>query len=332
MSTTIPATLHRIWAYPKLWQLRLLVWSLLMVATGFLVVHAEVRGPQLPDGVVVRGGIRYRQLSDGPLHLDVYQPAGREPREGWPAIVAIHGGGWRGGSRTEYGPSVARLAQHGYVVFAVDYRLSRPGTASWPGNIDDVRAAVRWIRRYGRNYGANPDWIAAIGASAGGHLAALLGTEPAPHPPSLEGETPPADVAPPRVKAIVDFYGPADLRSLAKNPNLAVSCLYPLIGGGPQAFPDRYDQASPVAHVSSDDPPMLLIHGREDVRVPLGQSEELAAALRSAGVPHRLIVVDGARHGFGFVVGERGERDLLPEILAFLDAARTATAGREPRS
>jgi dipeptidyl aminopeptidase/acylaminoacyl peptidase len=116
----------------------------------------------------------------------------------------------------------------------------------------------------------------------------------------------------------VDFYGPADLRGLLESRRETGGPIHLFLGGGPDRFPGRFEAASPVRHVSSDDPPMLLIHGADDPLIPVAQSEALAATLEAAGVPHRLIVVEGARHGFDLKVGGR---DLVPEVIAFLDDA-----------
>ena len=107
----------------------------------------------------------------------VFRPVGEQPR--LPAVLAIHGGSWVGGSKSLYGPQLARLAKAGYVVFAADYRLARPGAPSWPEALDDLRAAVRWIRVHADEYHVDPERIVALGSSAGGCLALLLGSLPA---------------------------------------------------------------------------------------------------------------------------------------------------------
>jgi acetyl esterase/lipase len=206
------------------------------------------------------------------------------------------------------------------VVAAVDYTLSAPGVPSWPANLEDLRAAVRWLRRNAAVYHVDPDRIAAMGVSAGGHLAALLATLPDgayTHPDSTSSTSA-------RVQAVIDFYGPSDLAALAATSPSAEPSLALFLGGGPPALPDRYAAASPVRHVTRDTPPMLLIHGDGDLLVPLDQSRRLAAALDAAGVPHQLIVVPGARHGFAF---HAGQRDLLAEVLAFLESGGNVNSG-----
>jgi acetyl esterase/lipase len=127
--------------------LRVLAWGALLGATG-LLVRAEVERPHLPEGVVAYTDLVYRRDGDRRARLDVYVPDRPPPPGGRPAVLAIHGGGWRGGSKTAYGRMAAALARRGYVVVAVDYALSKPGTPSWPTNLEDIRAAVRWLRRH----------------------------------------------------------------------------------------------------------------------------------------------------------------------------------------
>jgi acetyl esterase/lipase len=247
--------------------------------------------------------------------MDVYSPTAQSTATAkpsrLPAVVAIHGGSWLGGSREEYGPQVARLARHGYVVFVPDYRLARSGQPSWPGALEDLRQAIRWIRGHSEAFHVDPDRVVAMGSSAGGHLAALLGTAP--------DEATPGDASC-RVQAVVCLYSPSDLIELGRTRRLPDDPLSLFIGAHSAEAPDGLDAASPARHVSSDDAPMLLIHGSDDVWVPPSQSESMAHRLERAGVSHRLLVVPGARHGFELAVRYPEPRDLLPDVLAFLDS------------
>lgn len=278
------------------------------------VVHQELHRPRLPRGVVGFVDIVYRRAAGRVVRLDLYLPETPPPPGGRPVVLAIHGGGWRGGSKTGYGREIARLAEYGCIVVAPDYQLSRPGVPSWPENLEDLREAVRWVRRHAADYGADPDRIAALGASAGAHLAILLGTNPevsAGRPSGADGGRR-RYLA--RVQAVVAFYGPTDLRSVLHQSPSAWIPVALLLGGSPAEMPQRYEAASPASHVSEDDPPMLLIYGQADRLVPPDQAQALHAALNRAGVPHRLLLLH-AGHGFGLQVGSR---DLVPEILAFL--------------
>ena len=307
--------------------LRVLAWAALLGVTG-LLVRAEVERPTLPAGVLGYTDLVYRRNGDRRVRLDVYVPREAPPRGGRPCVLAIHGGGWRGGSKRSYGRMAAALAEHGYVVVAADYMLSSPAAPSWPANLEDVREAVRWIRRHDKVYAVDPNRIAVMGASAGGHLASLLATFPEGPISSAEpsSEVPPATSA--RVQAVIDFYGPSDLAALAEESQSAAGAVALCLGGRPEAVPNRYAAASPVRHVTRETPPMLLIHGDGDLLVPLDQSKRLAAALTRVAVPHRLIAIAGARHGFDFQVGSR---DLLPEILDFLESAWNVNSGTSAR-
>ncbi len=297
-------------------RIALLGLSLGLVA---VLVGASMQDPSAPEGVRATTGIVYREVGDRQARLDLYQPEEPPPPGGRPVVIAIHGGGWRGGSKDGYGRMAARLAQQGYVVVSVSYLLSKPDAPSWPDNFEDVREAVRWVRRHAREYGIDPDRVVAMGASAGGHLAALLGCYPD-GPVARDGlpaENPkasPGSVSA-RVQAVIDFYGPTDLVAL-QSSRRAGGPIDLFLGGSSEAVPGRYEAASPVRHVSSDDPPMLLFHGDQDQTVPIEQAHRLVSELKRTGVRHSLIVVKGAGHGFGL---NAGARDLLPEILAFLD-------------
>jgi acetyl esterase/lipase len=297
--------------------LRILAWAALLAVTVFLVRGEAARDP-LPAGLVAYPDLVYRRAGQRTERLDVYVPTRVPPPGGWPAVLAIHGGGWRGGSKRDYGQMAAELVQYGYVVAAVDYTLSSPAAPSWPANLDDLRAAVRWLRRNANVYHVDPNRIAVMGASAGGHLAVLLATSPEVAVAAPEGSTSA------RVQAVIDFYGPTDLAALAEGSRGAAPSLALFLGGRPKDVPDRYAAASPARHVTPDTPPMLLIHGDADRLVPLDQSRRLAAALEQAGVPHHLVVVPGARHGFDF---HAGQRDLLPAVLAFLNSAWNVSSG-----
>jgi acetyl esterase/lipase len=282
---------------------RALAWAALIGVTGVLV-HAEVVPHDLPDDVLVFKDVIYRRVGARRAKLDVYLPAtGRPPLTGRPALVAIHGGGWRGGTKSGYGREIAGLTKHGFAVIAVDYVLSRPGYPTWPDNLDDVREAVRWVRRNAADYAIDPARIAAIGSSAGGHLASLLGM-------NAGGIDPEA-----RVSAVVDLYGPTDLAGLYKSPG-AVLPLKLYLGKSPVDAPDLYAAASPIAHASGSAAPTLIIHGERDDLVPVAQSTDLARRLKAAGVLSEVIVVPRTGHAFGLKVEGR---DLTPEIVKFLD-------------
>lgn len=239
-------------------------------------------------------------------HLDLYLPRGTAPATGWPVILALPGGGWRWVRRSDLGVAVSKFTEHGYAVAVADYAFatSTPGSRVWPRNFDDVQRAVQWLRRQSGRFHLDPTRIAAWGESAGGHLAALLGTAARPSA---------------RVQAVIDFYGPSDLTALYDDSSRSRPYVQTFLGGRPDQVPDRYRDASPVSWVSPDDPPFLIYQGKADPVVPYTQSESLAAALTEAGVPNHVAIFPGAKHGFRLEVGPT--LNLTSQVLAFLDDA-----------
>jgi acetyl esterase/lipase len=289
--------------------------ALVTVGETIFLLRAERVRPELPPGVSLMRDVVYGEYDNKRLLLDIYAPDGSAPGSGRPALIAIHGGGWCGGSKGEYGRSLAPLVKQGIVLIAVDYRLSRPGAPGWPGNLEDVRAAVRWVRVHASEIGVDPGRLAVIGSSAGGHLALLLG---------FTGD------ASTRVSAIIDFYAPTDLRALRADRAASGESVSLLLGSPPEQTPALYDAASPLRQVVPGLPPVLIAHGEDDLLVPLEQSRALASALEQSGVPHQLITIPEARHGFGLVAGRR---DLTPEIWSFLiDVWDGAREGRNTDS
>jgi acetyl esterase/lipase len=239
--------------------------------------------------------------------LDVYVPNGPSSPDGRPVLIAIHGGGWRRLDKAGYGRRIASaFVPAGYVVVAPNYQLSAPGAPSWPENLEDVQAAVRWVRVNSGALGVDPNEIAAIGESAGANLAALVGTD------SPKSDAMGVSAA---VEAVVAFSTPADLTVLQAESPLAAAAAAQLLGGSPEQVPALYVAASPIDHVSRGDPPMFLVHGLDDPLIPVSQSQQMAAALAAAGVQSRLVLVNGG-HDLDFPAHYS---KLIPQILEFLD-------------
>jgi acetyl esterase/lipase len=254
------------------------------------------RGTRLLTGVPYAAlpGIR-------PLEIDVWLPLRSEDPA--PAVLFLHGGGWRAGSRHLAGPAFRgvlpspfeQVARAGIAVASADYRLS--GEATWPAQLHDVKAAVRWLRARAGELGIDGDRIAAWGESAGGHLAELLGL--ATGDPALEGDvgvTGPSS----EVCAVVAWYAPSDLRMMAAdtgtNPMDPDTREARLLGAPPPIVPNVAAQASPITHVSPGAPPFLLLHGAADHLVPCVQSERLHSALQETGLNAALRVDPAADH------------------------------------
>jgi len=238
------------------------------------------------DMSYVRGGHQRQKL-------DLYVPKGAKSA---PLVILIHGGAWLGGSKESWKPD--KFVAEGYAVAAINYRLSQH--AIFPAQIEDCKAAVRWLRAHAAEYGIDPNHFAAMGSSAGGHLAAMLGTT---------GNTREFDVGEnlsvsSRVQAVVDQFGPTDFLQMEAH-KLPGSMMHDaanspeslLIGGPIQENKDKVARANPITYVTRDASPFLIVHGEMDQLVPHHQSELLEAALKKAGVPVSLYTVKGAGHG-----------------------------------
>jgi acetyl esterase/lipase len=228
--------------------------------------------------------------------LDLFIPA--NATNPVPVIIWVHGGAWKAGSK-ENSPAT-RFLRKGYAIASINYRLSQH--AIFPAQIEDCKAAVRWLRAHAKEYKLDPDRFAAWGASAGGHLVALLGTT---------GNVKTFDVGDnlefsSRVQAVVDFFGPTDLTQMSRyaptngpiDHDAADSPESLLIGGAVQANQDKAARANPITYITRDAPPFLILHGDKDNLVPYQQSELLRDALEKAGVPATLKIIPGAGHGF----------------------------------
>jgi len=212
------------------------------------------------------------------LYMDLYVPQTARPA---PVVVWIFGGSWKYGSNG-YHLNLRNLTASGIAIASIQYRLS--GTARYPAQLDDCRAAVQWLRTNGARYGIDPRRIGASGESAGGHLASLLGT--------VEGVS--------SIRAVCALYPPTDLVALGRmyeDPKRP-SDIDKLLGGPIEEKLGLAKEASPVDHVTSSSPPFLIFHGADDTLVPLAQSRELRRRLQRAGVESRLIVVPGKGHWF----------------------------------
>jgi len=273
---------------------------------------------ELPEGVTAHLDLVYGSVDGRDLHLDLYVPETR-PARPMPLVVWIHGGGWRGGSKEGLRRPGPILEHGGYILASVDYRLS--GEAIFPAAIADCKAAVRWLRANASDYGIDPDRLAVWGSSAGGHLVALLGTAwdvrewDVIHAENQDVSSKPTMVC--------NWFGPTDFLRMNDfegriDHDAAGSQESEFIGVPIQEHPDRVRRANPITYVTPDDPPMLLMHGEQDLSVPYNQSELLYAALQEAGVESRLYKVVGADRGFRNAVKDTPE-SLFKMVAEFLD-------------
>ena len=239
--------------------------------------------------------LEYCRVDGRPLLLDLYLPTGAGRRR--PAVLWVHGGGWQGGSR-EDAMVPLWLVGRGYAVASLDYRLS--GEAVFPAQIEDCKAAVRWLRAQAVRYHLDPERIGAWGISAGGHLAALLGTTG--DVKELEGHGGHLEFSS-RIQAACVYCGPTDFLQMLPLRgrelfDLTISVMAALIGGPLEENEDKVARANPVTYVTPDDPPFLIMNGDADPLVPPGQAEVLYRALRKAGVEAALHIIEGGGHIF----------------------------------
>ena len=250
----------------------------------------------LPPGVKSLKDLEYGKASGRAMRLDLYLPEQHD--KPLPLIIWIHGGAWMAGSKDDPSPAL-RFTANGYAVAQVGYRLSQE--AKFPAQINDCKAAVRWLRANAAKYNLDPNKFVAWGASAGGHLVALLGTSGG--VAVLEGNDNDLKESS-RVQGVVDWFGPTDFLHIGDAEidlphNATDSPESKLIGGALLENKDKAAKASPITYVSKDAPPFLIMHGDRDRTVPFSQSEWLYTALRKAGVDATFVPMKGAGHGFG---------------------------------
>jgi acetyl esterase/lipase len=273
-------------------------WSATLVAAGLFVSGAAQAQPY---EVTTRNDIVFAEHDGTKLLGDLYSPKGRDKA---PVLVAVHGGGWQVGSRkfyTNWGPY---LAKNGYAVFAIEYRLMKPGVKTYPGAIYDTKAAIQYVRAKAAELNVDPERIGMIGDSAGGHLSALValaGEEPL---YSSEYKSDPNSGVSAKVKAVVGFYGVYDMlaqwqHDLLSRPLDNIGDKF--LGAGAHTNRQVFFDASPInyATVSRNSTRFLLIHGTDDDIVdPATQSVAFLNALTQARFLVRRVIIPGAGHFF----------------------------------
>jgi acetyl esterase/lipase len=286
----------------------------LFAAVTFLLVFVPfvpADQPRLPADVKVERNLAYGVHERN--KLDLYLPPGDDPK---PLIIWVHGGAWMAGSKDGPNPALPFL-EKGFAVASINYRFSQH--AVFPAQIEDCKSAVRWLRANAKKYHLDPDHFGAWGASAGGHLVALMGAVG--DAKDLDGDGGNKDVSS-RVQAVCDWFGPSDFSKEAEQalPTSKIDRTKPdcpeakLIGGPLAEHPDRVTRANPITYISRTCPPFLIVHGEEDDIVPVGQSRILHEALKKSGVESTLVAVPGAGHGRGI-----GTPEQMRQIAAFFD-------------
>jgi len=292
--------------------------AVILAAGGRLTSQEPPPGPSA--GPKVLRDLPYVEGGHQRNRLDLYLPEkSAGPR---PLVVWIHGGGWQGGSK-EGCPVVGFVAQ-GYVAASINYRLSQH--AVFPAQIEDCKAAIRWLRTHAAMYGIDPDRIGVWGASAGGHLVALLGTTGGVK--ELEGNGGHLDQSS-RVQCVVDLLGPSDFLSWDPNFNPGVyTMITHLLGGPVPQNRDKARKASPLTYVDKNSAPFLIEHGDKDSLVPLEQSQLLASALKKAGVEVTLQVLPGSGHGGPAFTSPENRKLIVDFFAKHLHPGQAATKAK----
>ncbi len=240
--------------------------------------------------------VTYCTMDGLPQKLDVYYPESGGP---WPVLFYIHGGSWRELDKAE-GEGWRYLNDQGILVVSVNYRLAT-SDIKFPAMIQDVMCAVRYLRAHSADYNINPGKIGALGASAGGHLAALLGTADA----SAGFDVGEYLDQSSRVQAVVSLSGLSDFTQVVEGGvSMAIYFAFGALAGTNDAL---LAPASPVTYITPDDPPFLIFHGDKDGVVPIAQALTLDERLQAAGVPSTLVIVKGGDHGLNPLPGQTAE-------------------------
>ena len=301
-------------------SLRLLTFLSVLVGTWTQAGSLEFSSnPQ----VEVRGDISFL-TPDRLEKLDLYLPKNCNAVEKSPAVLLIHGGGWKEGDKRqareiEFGMT---LAQNGFVAASINYALRSAGR--FPQNLQDCKNGIRYLRAHADELGIDPNRISVMGGSAGGHLALLVGYTA--DQPNLAPSQPYPGVSD-KVSSVVDFYGISNLATRKEtDPNGKPLKIDPLDSATQSIFgstPQDWKKASPITYVKRDVPPTLILHGKKDTTVDSDQSQELADALKKTGATYEIIWLPNAPHSFSFQHAvpkskKPLEKDVGPAVLSFL--------------
>lgn len=272
-----------------------------------------------PGGVKAWRDVTY-QVNPGyrPQIVDIYVPAGKGPH---PLVLYIHGGGWMGGHTRQSGAfdnfpkMLAAFAAEGFTVASVEYRLS--GEVTFPAQAKDIFAALRFLRQNAAQYHIDPSRVGVFGGSAGGHLAALTGL--ACTDGKIDATLDPASANDGCVQATAAWYGIHDLATMPRITQKD-SAEQRLLGcKDSTCTTEAIRAASPISYVDVKDAPVLLLHGVDDKVVPVGQSQQLEAALKAAGVPVSATYYPGIDHSFMGATPDDTRRTSLKAMNATFD-------------
>jgi acetyl esterase/lipase len=263
--------------------------------------------PRDQSQIIVEHDLIYARIAETELKLDLAMPKTGQGK--LPAVVFLHGEGWRAGNRGQMNHFIEGMARMGYVGVTVGYRLVP--AARFPAQVEDCKAAIRWLRANAPKYRIDPERIGVVGFSAGGYLAAMLGVTGSRD--GFDGIGGNAQQSG-QVQAVVTFFGPTDFSARNWPKDLETEIIAPFLGGSFADRPDRYKNASPINYATKDAPPFLFFHGTDDQLVPVDQSIRLAEKLRQVGVPADMVALEGEGHGFS----DAGNQRSMQQMLAFL--------------
>ncbi|MFD1314627.1 alpha/beta hydrolase fold domain-containing protein [Namhaeicola litoreus] len=267
-----------------------------------------------PVGTVLHGNIPYKDNASPKQLLDIYLPKNTQGKV--PLVIFIHGGAWLHNDKyADMGymkKTVSEIVSSGFALASIDYRFSTD--AVFPAQIQDCNRAISFLYDNADTYNLDKERFALIGFSAGGHLASLAGLS---KNDQIESFFMPGTSRSFHLKAVVDFYGPADLILFpgAEDKNSPEALL---IGAAPLDRPDLSKAASPVTYVDKNDPPFLIVHGENDDQVSPKQSRLLSSWLNVKGVPNELIIVEGAPHYGEMFDAEKVRKKVIPFLQKYL--------------
>lgn len=286
-------------------MLRLMIYACLLatLAVGAAVEAQPPRAEGLPDGVRIVRDVPYAGTDNPRQTLDLLLPS-EPPQQPLPVVAYVHGGAWLAGDKRAGLGQLAAFVRGGrYAGVSIGYRLSQEAT--WPAQIHDCKAAIRWLRANAQTHHLDPQRIGVIGPSAGGHLVAVLGASGG--VAAMDGALGPHQEMPTHVACVVDLFGPTDFTKMNEarvqggmDHDSARAPEALLIGGPVQQNPEQAAAANPITYVTADAPPFLIVHGTRDPLVPFNQSQLLHDALRAKRTRSTLITVQGGGHGLGF--------------------------------